>query len=84
VNEDPDQVIQEVGHRVAALRKKLGMTQAELAEKLGSSYQNVARIERGEQNLTIRTMVKLAAALGVRMLDLVEVPEATKGRRPVR
>ena len=60
------------------------MSQSEFAQKLRVTPQSVQSIERGIQNLTLRTMVKLAAALEVRMLDLVEVPEATRDRKPRR
>jgi transcriptional regulator with XRE-family HTH domain len=74
VNEDPDQTIRDVGLRIAELRQGLGITLSEFAQRLGVTYQNLQRIERGEQNLTIRTMVKLATALGVRPADLFDPP----------
>jgi transcriptional regulator with XRE-family HTH domain len=81
VKEDPDQIILEVGRRVAELRRGAGMSQSEFALKLGITPQSVQSIERGIQNLTLRTMAKLAAALEVRMLDLVMVEETTRGWR---
>ena len=81
MKEDPDQIVLEVGRRVAELRKLAGMSQSEFAQKLRVTPQSVQSIERGIQNLTLRTMVKLAAALGVGVLDLIEVPETTKRRR---
>lgn len=74
VKEDPAQVIQQVARRIAELRQGRGMTQQDLAQKLEAAYQNVQRIERGEQNLTIRTMARLANALGVRIVDLFAPP----------
>jgi DNA-binding XRE family transcriptional regulator len=87
VNEDPDQIIQEVGYRVAELRRARGLTQVALAEKLGLGFQSVQHIERGTQNLTIRTMTRLSAALGVSMMDLLDVPalkKAQRSRKPVK
>jgi transcriptional regulator with XRE-family HTH domain len=81
VREDPDQIVLEVGRRVAELRRGGGMSQSQLAQKLGITPQSIQNIERGIQNLTLRTMVKLAAALEVPLLDLVEIPEALKERR---
>jgi transcriptional regulator with XRE-family HTH domain len=80
VSEDPDQIIQEVGNRAAELRRGLGLSQTDLAQKLGVTFQTVQSMERG-RNLTIRTMVKLASALGVSILDLLEVPAVQKSRR---
>lgn len=51
------------------LRMKRGLTQRELAEKVGMSGGNIAAIEcgrRSEANLTLATAVKLCDALRVR------------------
>lgn len=51
------------------LRMKRGMTQRELAEKVGMSGGNIAAIEcgrRSEANLTLATAIKLCDALKVR------------------
>lgn len=50
------------------LRTKRGLTQRELAEKVGMSGGNISDIESGrrsEANLTLATAVKLCDALGV-------------------
>ena len=39
--------MQEIGRRIAALRKAKNLTQAELAEQLSVSYQAVSNWERG-------------------------------------
>lgn len=59
-----DKVIQNVGRRVAELRREHGWTQRELAGKLRIEEQSLQRFERGA-NLTLRTLVKLAKVLGV-------------------
>ena len=46
------------------------MTQAELAAKLGISYQRVSQIETGG-NATLHTLVRVANALAVRLEDIV-------------
>lgn len=51
------------------LRMKRGLTQRELAEKVGMSGGNIASIEcgrRSEANLTLATAIKLCDALKVR------------------
>lgn len=55
--------MQKVGERIAALRKKTGMTQAELAEWLGISYQAVSSWERGATMPDISKLVELSRAL---------------------
>lgn len=63
---DPTKKAQErVAKNIAALRKRAGLTQAEVANATGMQPSNYQRIEYGGQNLTIETMVKIASALGV-------------------
>ena len=50
----------EIAYKIIELRKKAGISQAELAEKLGTKQNNIARIESGGQNLTTQTLQKIA------------------------
>ncbi|APR87297.1 hypothetical protein A7982_12646 [Minicystis rosea] len=68
--EDADLLLTQIGLRVFERRRALGLTQKELAEKAEMQQSNVARIERGEQNLTVRTLCKLAEALGTTAAEL--------------
>lgn len=43
---------------IAELRKKRGMTQKQLAEKVGVNYQWIQKIERGEINIQNITFIK--------------------------
>jgi transcriptional regulator with XRE-family HTH domain len=52
-----------VGRRIGELRRQRGLTQAELGERLGIAQKNVHRLESGTQNLTLRTLERVAAAL---------------------
>lgn len=56
--------MQKVGERIAALRRRENMTQAELAEKLGISYQAVSSWERGATMPDISKLLELSRALG--------------------
>jgi DNA-binding XRE family transcriptional regulator len=49
---------------VIGLRLKLGLTQAELAKRCGVDQGDISRIERGETSPTMRTMQRIADALG--------------------
>lgn len=74
--EQADEVIRNVGRRVRELRLRRGWTQEEMAEKLNIALRNFQQMERGRQNLTLRTMVRLARLLGVRTIKLMEEPES--------
>ena len=69
--EDPDVLLSQIGLRILRRRQVLGLSQQELAEKLGIAQTNIGRIEHGKQNLTIRTLAKLADALGVTVAELI-------------
>lgn len=64
---------------VAALyvrsRKEKGFTQAELARRAGIPRTNITRFESGEYNPSLEMMVRIAAALGMKLQ--VELAEET-------
>ena len=54
----------EIGIQLAKLRQAAGLTQTQLAAKVGMSAPNISRIESSPgQNLTLQTLVKLFGAL---------------------
>lgn len=52
-----------------------GMTQKELAEKLEVSPQMVNKILKGRENLTLETIGKLEAALGIELITILRSDE---------
>lgn len=44
-------------------RGELGLTQAELAERMGTSHSAISRIESGQHSTSVETLRRLAAAL---------------------
>ena len=54
-----------IGEKLYAVRKKSGMTQAEVAELAGLSDRTYADIERGTVNMRIETVLKICRALGI-------------------
>lgn len=52
---------------IGELRRR-GMTQKELAEKMGLSAQQVNKIVKGQENLTLETLDKLERALNIQLL----------------
>lgn len=58
------------GERLRALRAERGLTQAALAQASGVSYRSVQYLEAGERAPHFDTLVSLAEALGVPVLEL--------------
>jgi len=80
----PEQVTEQVGRRIAELRRERGETQAQLAERLEVSIKYLQRVERGV-NLTIDSLVDLANNLDVQVRDLFDTPRGRPApRRPGR
>ena len=55
--------MQEIGNRIAEARRAMGMTQPDLAEKMGVSFQAVSNWERGESMPDISKLPDLSQAL---------------------
>lgn len=77
---DRDLLLSQIGLRVLRRRQELGLTQAELAARLGIGQANIYRVENGKQNVTVDTLCKLADALGVTAVELFSgiAPRASK------
>ncbi|MFO0646002.1 MAG: helix-turn-helix transcriptional regulator [Polyangiales bacterium] len=85
--EQPGDVLRDLGRRIAELRAQNGQTQEQLSEKLNVSLQYLQRIEMGRENLTVRSLTRLAEALAVPLKDLFVEPqnrEVRIGRPPAR
>ena len=54
-----------VAEKIKTAREKAGLTQAQLAEKVGTTSQNISQYERGIRNPKYNTLEKIAHALGV-------------------
>lgn len=82
--------IETIAQRLARLRKERGITQQEMAERLGVSQPIVSDYERGELRLHGELIVKLAAILGVSTDEILGREErktngaAVKNRRLLR
>ena len=51
--------------RIAAARKAKGLTQKQLGERLNLPQSQISRIERNPDRSTVRTLKRIARALGV-------------------
>jgi transcriptional regulator with XRE-family HTH domain len=60
-----------LGANIRRLRKAKGLTQEQLAHEAGTAMRYVAGVERGEENPSLRIIVKLAEALGAEPATLL-------------
>lgn len=59
------------GRAVREARGEVGMSQEELAHRAGIDRSYMSSIERGEQNIGLMSMHRVAEGLGVTLSDLV-------------
>jgi transcriptional regulator with XRE-family HTH domain len=77
-------VLRALGARIGELRAAAGITQEQASERLGMLTPNYARIEQGRANATIDTLVRIAKAFDVDVLELFRAPKNPTRRRPGR
>lgn len=65
-------LLQEFGLKVQQRRKKLGISQEELAYRAGFHRTYIGMIERAERNITLSNIKRLADALGVELKELFD------------
>lgn len=64
-------VLQPFGQRVRDRRHELGLSQEKLAERSGLHPTYIGGIERGERNLSLANILKVARGLGLDAGDLM-------------
>lgn len=67
-----DYKLQLAGSRIAEARKAKALTQTQLSNKIGVPQSQISRIERNPDRTTVRTLKRIAKALGVDVKLLVE------------
>ncbi|KEZ00394.1 XRE family transcriptional regulator [Sphingobium indicum] len=77
---DPDLV--PLGEAVRQLRKARGLTQEDLSGLTELHRNHIGGIERGERNITIKTMLALARALDVQPAELFSKYRISAATRP--
>jgi len=61
-----------LGTRVRELRKRKGWSQEELADVSGLHYTYIGSVERGERNLTLRSIQTIASSLRITISELFD------------
>jgi len=68
-----EQILSAFGATLRAYRQEAGLSQEKLAAKAGLDRTYVGGAERGERNVALINIVRLAEALGVTPADLVSL-----------
>ncbi|HXF92475.1 MAG TPA: helix-turn-helix transcriptional regulator [Nitrospiraceae bacterium] len=73
-----------VGQRIKTVRQRMGLTQDQLAERVGLSPKYISGIERGVENPTMDTLIRLAKMLEVEPYDLFLFGESEESEKVLR
>jgi len=65
-------ILTRFGHRVRKLRLETGLSQEKFADKCGLDRTYVGSVERGERNIAIRNIEKIAKALRISIAELTK------------
>ncbi|MBR6781784.1 MAG: helix-turn-helix transcriptional regulator [Clostridia bacterium] len=65
--------LRKLGKEICAARKRLNMSQEELAEKADLSVTYISKIECGHRNFSVHTMAKIAQVLELPQYKMIEV-----------
>ena len=75
MNRDDKQFLQRPGDRVREQRLAMNLTQEALGEKCGLHRTFIGSVERGERNVALLSLRKIAKALRVRPAELLADPD---------
>lgn len=59
-----------IGARIKDIRNKQGITQEQLSERVGINTKYLSSIERGKENPTLNTLLKLTQSLDVNLDEI--------------
>ena len=62
----------EIGSRIRKKRKALGWTMMDLSFETEIDYRQIGRIERGETNFTVLTLLRIVQVLGINLKDIIK------------
>lgn len=77
-------ILASIGKRIQGIREKAGFTQEQLEEKTGVNTKYISAIERGQKNVTVKTLEKIAKGLNVELYELFLISEEIGSEKAVK
>lgn len=69
--ENKQQVLKEIGKRIAEIRKKNNITAEKLADRCNVSYSCIYSTEKGKTNISITNLIMICLALGCNLDEII-------------
>lgn len=82
MTQDDKIFFQQLGKRLAALRKEMKLTQTQLANHLNTAQQLIASYEAGSRKIPVSVLTKMARLFAVPVDELVGMKETPAKRGP--
>ncbi|MDC0708162.1 helix-turn-helix transcriptional regulator [Stigmatella sp. ncwal1] len=79
-----EELASQIGSAARNARTHLGLTQAEVAEKLGIAHMVYSRLERGKMLPSVQTLLRMCSVLHIASDELLGIAEAERGARQGR
>ena len=73
-----DDIVKRIGLNITIIRERRGLTQEKLAELADLHRAYIGQIERGEKNIGLRNLEKIANALSVDIRVLVDTSKVNR------
>ncbi len=64
-----------IGQKIKEIRKSWGLSQSELAERIGISFQQIQKYEKGSTRISVMRLQQISEALGVNITAFLEEGE---------
>ena len=69
---DKNALLLKLGERVKEIRNQKGLTQTELANKIGKDHPSINKLENGKVNPSYYFLYEVAQGLGVEVIELLK------------
>lgn len=64
---------QDIGSLIKSMRRASGMSQMRLADKIGVSYQQVQKYEKGGNRISVPRLIQIAEVFGVPVTSFMQI-----------
>lgn len=61
----------EIGNRIKEMRRAIGLSQSDLAEGLGITFQQIQKYENGANRISLGAFISICRTLGASPMDLI-------------
>lgn len=68
-------IMKKIAFNIKVERMRKGLTQFQLAEMINVHEKYIGKIESGKQNITIKTLIKLANSLGTDLKKFIDIKD---------